>query len=212
MIHTQDLCNGTRMTRIKRIITDLITRNHLHSIVLIACSVMALTNTSCTDGNKFKKKATTLDSLASLLHKADSTLSTIDTATIKKDDDHVMISLQLIKLAHRDSMSAGAASIFRNFSSIRWQLETFLGRRRVMMIEMGKSMNQLAHLSHDLKFNLIKADSVPVYYNTEVKKATLLLESEKTSMESLNNQLPLYNLILPQADSLTSLIKKHKEI
>ncbi|HXP52642.1 MAG TPA: hypothetical protein VN922_21995 [Bacteroidia bacterium] len=169
-------------------------------------------STSCKHGGDYIKQTKTLDSLTSLVHKADSTLTVVDTATIKKCANHVMESLQLIKMAHKDSMSKGAAEIFRNFSSVRWQLETFMGRRAVMMIEMRKSVDQLTHLSHDLKLDLIKADSVPIYYGAEVKKATLLIESEKIGVQTLNAQLPLYYLIAPQADSLIALVKAHKEI
>ncbi len=182
------------------------------AVLLLTGSVIALTNTSCKRGPDYTKQVAVLDSLSKVVHKADSALSLIDTVTIKKDADHVMMSLELIKMAHKDSMSKGAAEIFRNFSSVRWQLETFMGRRTVMRIEMHKSVDQLNHLSHDLKLNLIKADSVPMYYSTEVKKASLLIESEKIGVQGLNNQMPLYNLIAPQADSLIALVKSHKDI
>src|ERR1700722_8884525 len=177
------------------------------NIVKIGClgsaiTIICLFNTSCKRGPDYTKQVAVLDSLSKVVHKADSALSLIDTVTIKKDADHVMMSLELIKMAHKDSMSKGAAEIFRNFSSVRWQLETFMGRRTVMRIEMHKSVDQLNHLSHDLKLNLIKADSVPMYYSTEVKKASLLIESEKIGVQGLNNQMPLYNLIAPHADSL----------
>src|ERR1700739_4186502 len=164
-------------------------------------------STSCKHGGDYIKQTKTLDSLTSLVHKADSTLTVVDTATIKKCANHVMESLQLIKMAHKDSMSKGAAEIFRNFSSVRWQLETFMGGRAVMLVKMRKSVDQLTHLSHDLKLDLIKADSVPIYYGAEVKKATLLIESEKIGVQTLNAQLPLYYLIAPQADSLIALVK-----
>ena len=182
------------------------------TLLLFACSIIALTNTSCKRAPDYTKQVAVLDSLSKVLHKADSALSHIDTVTIKKDADHVMMSLELIKMSHKDSMSKGAAEVFRNFSSVRWQLETFMGRRTVMRIEMHKSVDQLNHLSHDLKLNLIKADSVPMYYSTEVKKANLLIESEKIGVEGLNTQMPLYNLIAPQADSLIALVKSHKDI
>jgi len=191
-------------SKIKKIAGTCILGGFTMSVVIFS--------TSCKHGADYIKQTKTLDSLTSLVHKADSTLTVVDTVTIKKCADHVMVSLQLIKMAHKDSMSKGAAEIFRNFSSVRWQLETFMGRRNVMMIEMRKSMDQLTHLSHDLKLDLIKADSVPIYYGAEAKKATLLIESEKIGIQTLNTQLPLYYLIAPQADSLISLVKAHKEI
>jgi len=180
----------------------------LSTMVLALC----LFNTSCKPSVDYTKQVAVLDSLSKSLHIADSSLTKVDTVTIKTDANNIMKDLELIKMAHKDSMSKGAAEIFRNFSGVRWQLETFMGRRTVMRIEMGKSMGQLNHLSHDLKNNLIKADSVGLFYGAEVKKAGLLIESEKASIEMLNGQLPLYNLIAPQADSLISLVKNHKEI
>jgi len=176
------------------------------------CILISLTNTSCKQGNNYPKETAVLDSLNRQIHSADSALMTVDTATIRKDADHVMASMELIKMAHKDSMSKESADIFRSFYSARWEMETFLGRRRVMIVEMHKSMDQLTHLSHDLKSNLIKADSVPVYYNQEAKRAGLLIESEKMSMAKLNAQLPLYQYVAPKADSLMSLIKNHKDI
>ncbi|HSY76518.1 MAG TPA: hypothetical protein VK890_06665 [Bacteroidia bacterium] len=181
------------------------------AILIMFAGSIALTNTSCTS-NKYAKQATALDSLNRLLHKADSALSSIDTTKIKKYSDHVMTSVELIKMAHKDSMSAGAATIFRNYNALRWEFETFLGKRAVIKTEMHKSMDQLDHLSHDLRNNLIKSDSVAGFYNAETKRANLLLEGERMSIDKLNNQLPLYNLIAPQADSLISLVKNHKDI
>ncbi|HTA81950.1 MAG TPA: hypothetical protein VK783_03395 [Bacteroidia bacterium] len=173
---------------------------------------IALSNTSCKQSNNYAKQTATLDSLNKAVHAADSVLSMVDTVRIKKCTDHITIALELIKMAHKDSMSKTSAEIFRNYSSVRWELLTFSGRRSFMLIEMHKSMDQLTHLSHDLKNNLIMADSVPIYYNQEVKRASLLIESEQMGMAKLNSQLPLYNLIVPQADSLISLIKNHKDI
>ncbi len=191
-----------------------VSKNKLTLTVMLFCigSIIAHTNTSCKQGNNYTKQTATLDSLNRLVHIADSALTVVDTVKIKNCNDHIMTALELIKMAHKDSMSKSSAEIFRNFSAVRWELATFLGRRTVMLIEMRKSMDQISHLSHDLKFNLIKADSVPIYYQQEVKRASLLVESEQIGMAKLNSQLPLYGLIAPQADSLISLIKNHKDI
>lgn len=181
------------------------------AVTLLVLSSIVFTNTSCRRVD-YSKQVNSLDSINHLMHIADSSLQVVDTNLIKNDANHVMVDMQLVKMAHTDSMSKGAAEILRAFSSVRWQLETFMGRRSVMRIEMHKSMDQLSHLSHDLKNNLIKADSVPMYYAVEMKKASLLVESEKTSMQLLNNQLPLFNLIAPQADSLINLVKNHKDL
>lgn len=173
---------------------------------------MCFFNTSCTQNTKYVKEVKTLDSLATQVRKADSLLSAVDTAKIKNYTNHIMVSVELIKMAHKDTMSAEAAAVFRSFTAIRWSLETFMGKRAVMQTEMHKSATQLAHLSHDLEHNLLKADSVSVFYNYEVKRAKELVETARFSLQTLNTQLPLYEQVVPQADSLIERVKKHEDI
>ena len=195
--------------------TNLVSINKsvLGSLLFILLGlIITITNSSCKQGNKHPKETTVLDSLNLAVHKADSTLLTVDTLKIKKCTDHITMALELIKMTHKDSMSKSAADIFRSYSSVRWDLLTFTGRRNMMLLEMRNSINQLTHLSHDIKLNLITADSIPLFYGQETKKANLLIESEQLGIAKLNSTLPLYNLIAPKADSLISLIKNHKDI
>ena len=173
---------------------------------------LSLLGTSCKMGNKYPKEVAVLDSLKVQVHKADSVITAVDTAKIKQCNAHITGSIGLLKMLHRDTMSAGAAEVFRNFSGIRWSMEGFLGKRAVMRTEMQKSIDNLTHLGHDMKNGLIKADSVSFYYNFEVKRATELIEVEHISMQTLNSQLPLYTLVAPQADSLIALVKQNKKI
>src|SRR6185312_8607713 len=108
--------------------------------------VAALCGTSCKMGNKYPKETAALDSLNIQVRKADSVITNIDTAKIKDCNAHITGSIELLKMAHKDTMSAGAAEIFRNYNSIRWNLETFMGKRAVMRSEMKKSMDQMTHL------------------------------------------------------------------
>ncbi len=171
-----------------------------------------LQNISCTTGNKYVKETQTLDSLQILVGKADSTVKMIDSIKITGYANNVMKDMQLINMWHVDSMSSGAAAIFRSFSAVRWALLTDAGKRRPLLIELEKSQKQLGHLSHDLKHNLVTSDSVKFYVTFESQKATELMQVSVMSVNDISRQLPLYNAIAPQADSLISLLKDHKKI
>ncbi|HTB06373.1 MAG TPA: hypothetical protein VK806_05415 [Bacteroidia bacterium] len=167
---------------------------------------------SCKQGGGYKKEVATLDSLKTQLKSADSLITKIDTVVINKDCNHIMIDLDFVQMLHKDTMSAGAAQTFRDINSVRWFMQKFMGKRNVIKFEINKSMDQLSHLSHDLGNNLIKADSVQFYYGFEVKKASELIETVKLAMVDIHNQIPLYGLIAPQADSLVVRLKNHHGI
>jgi hypothetical protein len=169
-------------------------------------------NTSCKQGNGYPKEVATLDSLKVQLNKADSIISKADTILINKDCSHTMVSLELIKSSNKDTMSSGAAGIFSALNKVRWSFQTFLGKRNVIKSEISKSIGQITHLSHDLQNGLIKADSVSIYYNFEVKRATELIETVRFAIADINSNLPIYKIIAPQADSLISRLKNHESI
>lgn len=170
-----------------------------------------LHNTSCTSGNKFPKETQKLDSMQILVIKADSAVKAIDTAKLTDYINHIVKDLELIPMAHADSMSPEAAEIFRSFSGVRWQLQTVTGRRGTLLTELGKSQKQLDHLSHDMKHNLVASDSVLFYVAFETKKASELVQVSAMSAEMVKEQLPKYAMLQPKADSLISLLKEHKK-
>ena len=110
------------------------------SVVLSLVSIfIILQNTSCIRGNKYPKETKTLDSLQILVVKADSAVKTIDSAKIAGYGNHIMNDMQLLQMAHVDSMSGAAADVFRNFNELRWSLATIAGKRGPLLIELGKS-------------------------------------------------------------------------
>jgi len=173
--------------------------------------LVILQNTSCT-GNKYPKETQMLDSMKTFIAKADSAVKTIDSAKISGYATQVMNDDQLIQMMHVDTMSPGAASIFRSFNSVRWSLLTIAGKKGPLLIELEKSQNQLGHLSHDIRHNLVKADSVGFYVAFETKKASELMQVATMSVSEVNRQIPLYTMLLPKTDSLMALLKAHKKI
>jgi hypothetical protein len=183
--------------------------------IALALSIFSLfvisLNTSCVHGNKYPKETLMLDSLQILVIKADSDVVKIDSAKITGYGNHIMNTLQLLQMAHIDSMSPGAAAIFRDFNAIRWSLLTIAGKRGPLLIELGKSQKQLSHLSHDLKQNLVASDSVSYYVNVEAKRASELVQVSNMSFSEMKRELPLYTLTSPKVDSLLGLVKEHKK-
>jgi hypothetical protein len=174
--------------------------------------IIILQNTSCVNGNKYAKEEQSLDSLQILVIKADSVVKSLDSVKISDCTAQINKDLQLISMWHIDSMSGGAASIFKDFSGVRWSLLTDIGKKRPLLMELEKSQNQLDHLSHDLRHNLVRADSVKIYIAFETQKAVELVQASYMSVGDVNRQLPLYTAIAPKADSLMTLLKNHKKI
>jgi hypothetical protein len=184
-------------------------RKFVNISFFLFCFSFILFSTSCNIGNKYPKEVKSIDSMKVQLHKADSLIVKVDTVPLSKACIHIMITMESVKMSGKDTMSKGAAEILRNFNAVRWSLQTFLEKKNVIHSEIGKSVDQLTHLSHDLGNNLIKADSVGFYYNFEIKRASELVEAVKFGIADVNNQLPMYNMIAPQADSLISRLKNH---
>lgn len=171
-----------------------------------------LQNTSCVKGNKYPKETQMLDSMQVFVAKADSAVKTIDSAKIANYANNIVKNDQLLTLSHIDSMSPGAASIFKDLNAVRWSLLSVNGKRGPLLTELEKSQKQLNHLSHDLKYNLVKADSVQFYIAFETKRASELVETSDISIAELEKQIPAYNTLMPKADSLMLLLKERKKI
>jgi hypothetical protein len=170
-----------------------------------------LQNTSCMYSNKYPKETQMLDSMQIFITKADSAVKTIDSAKIASYANNVMKDNQLLTISHVDSVSTEATTIFKNLNTVRWSLLTIAGKRGPLLIELEKSQKQLHHLSHDLKDNLVSADSVKYYVAYETKRASELMQVADMSIDDLNKQLPVYNALKPKADSLISLLENHKK-
>lgn len=171
-----------------------------------------LESTSCTHPNKYIKETQMIDSMQVFVVKADSAVKTIDSAKISNYANQVEKDDQLLRMNNIDSMSADATSILRKFNAVRWSLLTVAGKRGPLIRELEKSEKQLKHLSHDLQHNLItNADSVGYYVAYETKRASELVETSNLSIDEMNRQIPIYNALLPQADSLMNLLKEHKK-
>lgn len=173
---------------------------------------IAICNFSCTLHSRYRNEIRTLDSLKAAVISADSNIREIDSAKLKQCSNHVIIITDFIKILHPASMSDSATAVFRNLGEVRWNLETIIGKRTALNNEMKKSSTQLARLSHDLKNNLLPADSVPTYFKYEFKRATELTQTAGRIMSEVKTQMPLYTLIAPQADTLIARLKNHRDI
>lgn len=173
--------------------------------------LVVLQNTSCMHGNKYPKETQMLDSMQIYVAKADSAIKTIDSAKITGYANNVMKDNQMLQIAHLDSMSPGASSIFRGLNGVRWSLLTVAGKRGPLIKELEKSQRQLDHLSHDLRHNMVSADSVGFYVAFETKRASELVQVAEMSAEDVSKQVPIYNMLKPKADSLISLLNNHKK-
>jgi hypothetical protein len=170
-----------------------------------------LQNTSCMHANKYPKETQMLDSMQVFIAKEDSAVKTIDSAMITSYANNIVKENQLLNLSHTDSVSPGAASIFRDLNAVRWALMTVADRRGPLLRELEKSQKQLYHLSHDLQHNLVSADSVKYYVAFETKRASELMQVADMSLSNVDKQLPTYKTLKPKADSLISLLKNHKK-
>lgn len=188
----------------------------LISVIVIGLSACCiLMNSSCANKNLHPEKTKALDSIALVVFKTDSALALNDTIHMRKCIDHIFVTLELVQkniTDGKDTVSKGAAEILRTFNGIRWKLQTILGRQPVLLAEMKKSEEQLHNLSHDIKLNHIPADSVNIYFSLEMKKARELVETAQQGFNLLNMQLPMYDLVVPKADSLINRLNRHEGI
>ncbi len=179
--------------------------------LLFSLVLVIMLNSSCQFGNKYPKETQMLDSMQILVMKADSAVKMMDSAKITSYSRKVMDYNQLIEMNHMDSMSAGAAAIFRDLNTIRWSLLTVAGKRGPLLNELEKSKKQLSHLSHDVSHNLVASDSIQFYVAFETKKAAELVQVSAMSADQISNQVPKYMSLTPKADSLMLLLKDHKK-
>jgi hypothetical protein len=184
----------------------------LFALVFICCVGIILANVSCKHVNEYPTQTATMDSLSKELSGIDVLLKQQDSTKIKKCIDRVIIAQDNIQMLEKDTMSNGAKDIFKAYSNTRWQLQMFLGRRTMLYKEVEKSVKQLDHLSHDLANGLLQKDSAMTYFGYEVKKATELAEASKYGLEMVKMEVPLNEMVQPQADSLVARLKNHEKI
>jgi hypothetical protein len=181
-------------------------------IILLCCGGIAFVNTSCNHTNQYPLQTATLDSISKVLTKVDSMLGKTDSAHIRKCVNNVIIDQDFVKASGTDSMSKEAQQILKTYSNTRWELQIFLGRKPVLRYEIKKSVEQVDHLSHDLQKGLVLKDSVLIFYAYEMKKATELAEAGKYGLEVVKVQVPLNEMVAPQADSLVARLRNHEKI
>lgn len=182
------------------------------ALTAICGLIISLLGTSCKHGNQYPKETAALDSISKVLMHFDTLLQKTDSAHIRKCVNNVIIAQDYIKMSGTDSMSKEASDILKAYSNTRWELQIFLGRKPVIVHEIKKSVEQLSHLSHDMGSGIIQKDSVMIYYNYEMKKATELVEAGKHGLDEVKMQVPLNDMIAPQADSLVNRLKNHQKI
>jgi|GEM_PF-1173070 len=182
------------------------------ALVSIGCVGIMLANVSCKHGNEYPKETATLDSLSKILVAIDVPLQQADSVKIRKCVNRVIIAQDNLQMLEKDTMSDGAKDIFKAYSNTRWQLQMFLGRRAILHNEILKSVKQIEHLNHDLANGLIQKDSVNTFYNLEYKKAIELAESSKYGLDMVKMEVPLNEMVQPQADSLVARLRNHQKI
>lgn len=182
------------------------------SCLIVGISFMLLFNVSCTHTNEYPKETATLDSIGKVLVKTDSMLKAADSVRIRKCVNRVIITVDYVNQLSKDSISSNATDILKNFTNTRWQLQIFLGRLTVLKTEIPKSAKQVANLSHDMRMGLVKKDSALVFYKYETKKAKELIETAKYGLDMVKMEVPINELIAPQADSLVNRLKNHQKI
>lgn len=182
------------------------------ALIPVYVLIVSFFATSCKHGNQYPKETASLDSVSKALLSVDSLLQKTDSVHIRKCVNNVIIAQDYIKISGTDSMSKGATDILKAYGNTRWELQIFLGRKPILVAEIKKSVDQLNHLSHDLKNGIIKNDSAMIYYNYEMKKASELVEASKYGLQMVKMQLPLNEMISPQADSLVNRLKNHEKI
>lgn len=173
---------------------------------------MLLFGVSCTHTNEYPKETASLDSLGRALIKTDSMLRAVDSVRIRKCVNHVIITIDYVNQLNKDSMSSGATEILKSFTNTRWQLQIFLGRLPILKQEIRKSVKQVANLSHDMRIGSVKKDSAMIFYNYEIKKAGELMETANYGLEMTKTEVPMNEMIAPQADSLVNRLKNHQRI
>src|SRR5689334_5688732 len=89
-------------------------------IVLFFCVALMTVNTSCKHQNQYPKETAILDSIVKAIQSTDSLLSKTDTLSIKKRVDHVVVTLDYVKILNKDTVSHSAAEILRTFNATRW--------------------------------------------------------------------------------------------
>jgi hypothetical protein len=189
----------------------------IRNAIKLVCSVLlgtgfVLSYTSCNHASQYKKQTAVLDSLNRVLKVTDSALKKIDSAKVRNYVNHVIVTMDYVKMLNRDTVSQGASDILKAYGSTRWEMQTFLGRQAVIKAEIAKSIDQITHLNHDMNNDLVKKDSAMIFYSFEVKKATELIEAANFGLNTMKMQVPMYEMITPQADSLVNRLKNHQKI
>lgn len=141
---------------------------------------------------KYAKEIASLDSLQTILSKADSTLNSIDTAKTNAYYLDAKNNLNYIQNNYKDTMERELAIFLSDYRSILESLESFNSERNQLLKELNYSQKQIENLIHDLKNNAVEKTKITEYYNTEIEAANELLPSVNAMVDMAKKQLTDY--------------------
>lgn len=171
-------------------------------VSLFICYVIAGLFSSCRNTRGYEKYIKELDSLKVVLQQSVANFKTVDSSSvIIAYSKHYTYTL-FIDSHLKDTVTKSVAQNLQNFKSVEKGLHDYIEYRASWLNNANTSIEQLQHLSHDLKNGSINEEDAIAFINDEKKHSEKTIEELKVNTEYIRKHLELYNQSLPTCENL----------
>ncbi len=172
----------------------------LLSFILLCC--LAVFCASCKNTHGYEKYVKELDSLKVVVEQAIGNFKTVDSVAVYNAYIKQQTYTQFINANLKDTVSKEEALSLSSLGSIGEGLQAYLSNRSKWLAEASLTINQLHHLSTDLKNGSVEIDEAVEYIHTEKLQSEKIIEELKVNTESIRKILAVHEKSSPVVEEI----------
>jgi hypothetical protein len=163
---------------------------------------------SCSGDPKHPAELASADSLAKVVHTADSIFKTVDSLTVKKTLQQINYSLAYIQLNQKDTIDREEGRLLLNFYQLKRPLYVFTKHKSELSLKIVEQKQQSQNLAHDLRHNTLDAKlNIGNCLQDERRHAAPIIYSSETLVTAINEALKKFKEQYPLIESRVNALK-----
>lgn len=164
---------------------------------------------SCGNSHKYDKSVKELDSLKVVVQQSVSHFKEVDSLACYNVYNKQYTYAGFIKFNLKDTVSKSEAENLNLFYHLGKTMVNYLAMRPQWLQQGQLSINQITHLSHDLKNGSVKDEEAVEYINTEKKEAEKIIEELNTNTDIIRRTMEQYLQALPTVEMVVKRINNN---
>jgi RNA binding exosome subunit len=154
-----------------------------------------------------EKQLNAVDSLYSILIRADSTLRNLDKNEINEISKKIETNVKQFKSHYGDTIPWETAKLISKYHRLKKALIKHMENNHYITKELGYCREQLENLRNDIENKIMDPDKFQLYYNIEAQTLFILDSLVDHEIEFASNQLDRFKEWDPAIEDLLSKLK-----